>query len=154
MTTENVVHDSLTELNQFFHRRFLLLFSYTAFMGGERASTSRKRLTGQICCNCKVSLPAPPSGSEAYCVRCAPRHKVCMHFMRADGWYCQFLEQDLKTSARKPLLSSPEKILDLARRGGADMKLEDIQAIEYAIATGRGSLWLNLTEEQYRKLKR
>ena len=77
-----------------------------------------------------------------------------MHFMLANGWYCQFLEQDLKTTAGRPLtLSSPEKVLEMARRGGAAMKLEDIQAIEYGISTGRGSVWLNLTPEQYRRLK-
>jgi hypothetical protein len=75
--------------------------------------------------------------------------------MLANGWYCQFLEQDLKTPAGKSrVLSSPEKIIELARRGGSDMKLEDIQAIEYGITTGRGSIWLNLTPEQYRRLKR
>jgi hypothetical protein len=34
------------------------------------------------------------------------------------------------------------------------MKLEDKQAIEYGIENGRGSMWLNLTPEQYQKLKR
>jgi len=78
-----------------------------------------------------------------------------MHFMLSDSWHCQFLEQDLKTSAGKPLtLATPEKIIELARRGGAEMKLEDVQAIEYAIQMGRGNLWLNLTEDQYRKLKK
>jgi hypothetical protein len=78
-----------------------------------------------------------------------------MHFMLANGWHCQFLEQDLKTSAGSPLsLSSPDKILDMARRGGAQMKLEDVQAIEYGISMGRGSIWLNLTNEQYLKLRK
>ena len=30
---------------------------------------------------------------------------------------------------------------------------EDKQALEYAISTGRGGLYLDLTETQYRKLK-
>jgi hypothetical protein len=34
------------------------------------------------------------------------------------------------------------------------MKLEDVQAIEYGISMGRGSIWLNLTNEQYQKLKK
>jgi hypothetical protein len=124
-------------------------------MGGERGSTARMRLAGQICCNCKTFLSPPNTELETYCLRCSPKRKVYMHFMLANGWYCQFLEQDLKTPAGKPLtLSSPEKILEMARRGGAEMKLEDIQAIEYGISTGRGSLWLNLTQEQYKRLKR
>lgn len=113
------------------------------------------RLAGQICCNCKVFLPPPHSGRESYCGRCAPKRKVYFYFMQCNGWHCQFLEQDLKTSAASPLiLTSPEKIIELARRGGAEMKLEDVQAIEYGISIGRGSVWLNLTDEQYRKLKR
>ena len=24
-----------------------------------------------------------------------PRHRVYMHFMLREGWYCQFLEEDL-----------------------------------------------------------
>ena len=113
------------------------------------------RLAGQICCNCKSLLPPPHTGWETHCVRCAPKRKVYMHFMLTNGWYCQFLEQDLKTLAGKSLhLRSPEKILEMARRGGAEMKLEDIQAIEYGISMGRGSVWLNLTNEQYQKLKK
>jgi hypothetical protein len=63
--------------------------------------------------------------------------------------------RDLKTSVGKPLtLATPEKIIELARRGGAEMKLEDVQAIEYGIQMGRGSVWLNLTEDQHRRLKK
>jgi hypothetical protein len=34
------------------------------------------------------------------------------------------------------------------------MKLEEKQAIEYGIESGRGSIWLNLTQEQYDKLRK
>lgn len=75
--------------------------------------------------------------------------------MRADGWFCQFLEEDLKTSLpRKVRLDDSAKIIEMAERGGAAMRLEDRQALEYGISTGRGSVWLNLTPEQYQKLKR
>jgi hypothetical protein len=33
------------------------------------------------------------------------------------------------------------------------MNLEGRHAIEHGIETGRGGFWLQLTEEQYRKLK-
>jgi hypothetical protein len=76
-----------------------------------------------------------------------------MHFMQTNGWYCQFFEEDLKTPLPYKLsLDDPSKIMELARRGGAPMKLEDKQAIEYGIENGRGSVWLNLTQEQYQKL--
>jgi hypothetical protein len=78
-----------------------------------------------------------------------------MHFMRTNGWYCQFLEEDLKTPMPLKLeLDDAEKIKELAKRGGASMILEDRQAIDHGIETGRGSVWLNLPQEQYEKLKR
>ena len=101
----------------------------------------------------------PWSGRETLCDKCEeerkPKRKVYMHFMQKNGWYCQFLEEDLKTPLPCKLsLDDPAKIIELARRGGAPMKLEDKQAIEYGIENGRGSVWLNLTPEQYQKLKR
>lgn len=41
----------------------------------------------------------------------------------------------------------------MALRGGAGKVLADRQAIEHGITLGRGSAWLNLTTEQYGKLK-
>jgi hypothetical protein len=74
-------------------------------------------------------------------------------FLRA-GWYVSFLEPDLKTPlARTFNFADPEKIRDLARRGGALDTLESKQMMEQAIETGRGGLFLSLTEDQYRKLR-
>jgi len=76
-----------------------------------------------------------------------------MHFMLRDGWYCQFLEEDLKTPLpRKVTLDDPAKIYEMAERGGYKMTLENRQSIDRAIEMGRGSVWLDLTQEQYRKL--
>ncbi len=74
-------------------------------------------------------------------------------FVRA-GWSCQFLEQDLKTPLpRKLVFQSPDKVVELTMRGGADTALASRQGIEYGIRMGRGSVWLNLTGEQYRRLR-
>ena len=128
-------------------------------MGGERASTTRMRQSGRICCSCRVPLASPPANSrERFCDRCEaarrPRHKVYLHFMaNGAGWYCQFLEADLKTPLRRTLtFFDEEKIWELAKRGGAKMMLEDKHALEVALRMGRGSIWLFLTEEQYAKL--
>jgi hypothetical protein len=68
--------------------------------------------------------------------------------------YCQFLEKDLKTPLpRKITLKDPESGRALAVRGGCVMNLEKKQAFDYAINMGRGGVWLELTEEQYQKLK-
>ncbi len=127
---------------------------YIRLMGGERASTTRQRESGRICCTCKSSLPPGPA-RERYCDRCAPRRRVYMHFMLArGGWYCQFLEEDLKTPLpRKLTFQEPEKVIDMAKRGGAVFDLAGRQAIEHGIGIGRGGVWLSLMPEQYGKLR-
>lgn len=73
--------------------------------------------------------------------------------MWREGWYCQFLEEDLKTPLpRKVVLPDSAKLVELAQRGGYVLNLENHQALENAIAMGRGSLWLELTPDQYAKL--
>lgn len=77
-----------------------------------------------------------------------------MSFMLNNGWHCQFLESDLKTPLRRKLtFAAAAKIREMYDRFGEDKKLEDRQALDHAVENGRGSIWLNLTEEQYRKLK-
>ena len=60
-------------------------------MGGERASSVRRRREGKICCSCGSNLPPPHTFGERYCVRCleakAPPRRVYMHFMLVNGWY-------------------------------------------------------------------
>jgi hypothetical protein len=70
-------------------------------------------------------------------------------------WSCQFLEEDLKTPLpRKLTLEDPAKLFEMAERGGYRLNLEGRQAIAHGIETGRGGIWLELTEEQYSKLKK
>ncbi len=83
-----------------------------------------------------------------------PMRRIYMSFMQRQGWHCQFLEEDLKTALPKKLaFLSQDMILQLARRGGAVLNLETEQAIRHGIDIGRGGVWLNLSDEQYRKLK-
>ena len=78
-----------------------------------------------------------------------------MHFMLREGWFCQFIEEDLKTPLPKKMtLKDPGKLFEIAERGGYKLTLENRHAIENAIAMGRGSIWLDLTQEQYAKLKK
>ena len=55
--------------------------------------------------------------------------------------------------ARRFIFQNDVKILDLARRGGAEFNLAGRQAIEQEISMGRGAVWLSLTREQYAKLR-
>lgn len=83
-------------------------------------------------------------------------HQVYMYFMSRDGgWFCQFLEADLKTPLPKRLtFARADKIRELARRGEAWGNLESKQALEHAIEMGRGGIYLRLTPEQYSRLRR
>ena len=128
-------------------------------MGGERSSSVRMRLAGKVCALCRNPLPAPHVPGEQLCVRCAekkkPPHRVYMSFQTQSGWHCQFLEEDLKTPIPVQLnLVRQEKLFEIAERGGYRLNLEGRQAMLRAIDMGRGGIWLELTEEQYRRLKR
>ena len=66
-----------------------------------------------------------------------------------------FLEPDLKTPLPATFnFADPQKIRDLARRGGALGTLEARETLEQEIESGRGGLYLNLTHEQYAELTR
>jgi hypothetical protein len=78
-----------------------------------------------------------------------------MSFMHSKGWYCQLLEDDLKTSLpRKFTFATSDKVAELAQKGGGSTNLESKQALENGISMGRGGVLLNLTQEQYDKLRR
>ena len=78
-----------------------------------------------------------------------------MSFMLRDGWYCQFPERDLKTPLpRKLNLKDAGKIYELAQRGNYSMNTEGRHALDHAIEIGRGGIWLELTHEQYAKVKK
>jgi hypothetical protein len=82
-------------------------------------------------------------------------HRVYLSFMHRDGWYCQFLEEDLKTPLpRKLTFQTAEKVEELIRRGGGMNDLAAKQAVEHGIEMGRGGVYLKLTGEQYGRLKR
>jgi hypothetical protein len=99
----------------------------------------------------------PHTPGEQLCEKClrerGAKRRVYLHFMWRAGWYCQFLEEDLKTPIpRKLVLPDSAKLLELAHRGGCVLNLENRQALEHGIANGRGSVWLELTPDQYAKL--
>jgi hypothetical protein len=84
-----------------------------------------------------------------------PSHQVYMYFFKRGGWQVQFLEPDLKTPLpRKLTFADPEKIRELARRGGAWRDSESRQMLEHAIDVGRGGIYLRLTPDQYSRLRR
>jgi len=78
-----------------------------------------------------------------------------MSFQSQSGWHYQFLEEDLKTPIPVQLnLVRLERLFEIAERGGYRLNLEGRQAMQRAIDMGRGGVWLELTDEQYRRLRR
>jgi len=76
-----------------------------------------------------------------------------MFYMFREGWTCQFLEEDLKTSLPRRLrFKDAKKIRAIVEKVGSFANLQDRQALDYGLETGRGGVWLQLTDEQYRKL--
>ena len=77
-----------------------------------------------------------------------------MYYMYRTNWMCQFLEEDLKTPLpRRFYFQSPQKIRAIVEKVGNFADLQDRQALDYGLEMGRGGVWLQLTEEQYRRLK-
>ncbi len=131
---------------------FRFLFAYNVAVGGERASTVRRRLAGKICARCKRPLPPPHRPGERVCGKCDPKRRVLMTFQERYGWWVSFLEEDCKTSLpRKLRLASDQKIRDMYARFAEPDPDGDSQ-LERALSIGRGGIWLLLTDEQYRKL--
>jgi hypothetical protein len=120
-------------------------------MGGERASTTRRRLRGEICARCKASLPALKIRGERLCPRCQGSVTVYMHFMeRLSHWRISFLEKDLQTPLPRVLwFSGEEKIREMAARFSSQQTQEDKHALDHALSIGRGGFYLTLTPEQY-----
>lgn len=74
-----------------------------------------------------------------------------MSFMFNQGWYCQFLEEDLKTSLpRKFTFATSDKVVELAEKGGALKDSAAKQSLEHGIQMGRGGVFLKLTRSNMR----
>lgn len=131
------------------------MFAYSLSMGGERASTTRQRLAGKICALCHRLLDSTPrSTGERVCDQCTGNRRVYMTFFERHGWIVQFLESDLKTPVgRIRKFSHADRVTELIGRTPTAMNLEARNMLEHALSGGRGGMYLDVTGEQYRKLK-
>jgi hypothetical protein len=79
--------------------------------------------------------------------------RVYMRFeVIGQTWLCEFVD-DAVIPIRKLRVGTPDTIREIARRGGALKNLETRQMLEYGISSGRGGVTLDLTCEQYSKLR-
>ena len=74
-----------------------------------------------------------------------------MNFQQHNVWDLSFLESDCKTIIGQRFdVPTDQELFKLAERGGADL-----EELRQSIARwNKGSAWLNLTEQQYRRLLR
>ncbi len=80
--------------------------------------------------------------------------RVFLQFSFRQGWFCEFMEEDRKTRLpRTVILADEKKLFELVKRGGFTLNISGRQEIEEAIRKKRGALWLELTPEQYAKLR-
>lgn len=84
------------------------------------------------------------------------KRRVYMSFVRnRSGWHCRFHQDDLPKTpiSRQFVFRSAEKIYEAARRGDGLVGIESGEALDEAVAIGRGGIWLRLTEDQYSALR-
>jgi hypothetical protein len=80
--------------------------------------------------------------------------RVFLQFSFRQGWFCEFLEEDGKTRLpRKVILADDRKLFELLKRGGFTLNISGRREIEEAIRNKGGGVWLELTPEQYAKLR-
>jgi hypothetical protein len=124
-------------------------------MGGERGSTTRMRLKGEICCACKAWLPPPHTPGERYCVRCKPPLKaIYVAFEKKVSWHLVISDSQSQRQLCTLVFADDGKIVELVKRGGGLTNLESKQALERAIENGKGGVFLKLTPEQYDNLRK
>ena len=74
-------------------------------------------------------------------------HRLYLSFQSSNGWHCQFLEPDLKTSVPRQLhFKSSDKLIELVERAGGFPDLESRLAMNHGLEIGRGGVFLSLTE--------
>jgi hypothetical protein len=80
-------------------------------------------------------------------------HPVYLTFTRGRGWLCEFVEESNRATIRRVTVASPEKVREMATKGGALSDLASKQALEHGIESGRGGVTLKLTADQLASLK-
>lgn len=119
----------------------------------------------------RVSTRRSPGTASPSACNAATRAAICARWFRRrglggklgspsgifqfrNGWQCSFLGADLKTSLPRHLpFASSEKIIELVTRGGGFKDQEARLMLDQGIEKGRGGVFLELTEEQFAKLK-
>jgi hypothetical protein len=83
-------------------------------------------------------------------------HKVLMSFRYWNAWDVMFFDTDHMRTAlpRRARFNSDEALIEFAERAGGIKMSEDRQILDMMIQRKTGEVTLNLTDEQYTKLRR
>ena len=80
--------------------------------------------------------------------------RVFLRFSFRQGWFCEFLEEGQKTPLpRTVVLADERKLFELVKRGRFTLNVAGRQQLQEAIRKKHGGIWLELTPEQYAKLR-
>lgn len=72
----------------------------------------------------------------------------------SQAWVVQFLEPDLKTSAGRTFTyDTADKVTAIFEQSQSRKTTEFRQALDVGIELGRGGIYLELSDEQYQKLR-
>jgi len=110
-----------------------------------------------MCCQCKTLIPLGKwAGGRRYCERCGRSKFVWLRFKYIRTvWEVEFLDaQTWLTVGRKRQFESADTIRELVGRTPTRPDLATRQAFEFALQQGEGQIKLELTAEQFWKLKR
>jgi hypothetical protein len=127
-------------------------------MGGERASTTRMRREGKICCLCGVLLNPDPQHlhGEKLCPKCLqarrPKHKVRMYYNTIQSTLNVCFLEGQTLLGKHHTYPHTEKLFAILKAANASHA--DHHNASESLRQGRpGSVELHLSEEQYRKLR-
>jgi hypothetical protein len=121
------------------------------------ASPSRKTLSGAFPDGLSLAKILPFVTHTSSVSGPNIQHRVYMSFHHwGDRWRCRFFaEEDLKTPLPRSLsLTTAEEVVALVARGGGLLNPEIRQALDQAVATEQGGVFLNLTTDQYAQLQK
>jgi len=107
-----------------------------------------------MCCSCKSLIPLDDwPGGERYCAR---PQQVWLRFKYTHTfWDVEFLApKNWVTVGRKRRFDHADSIRDMVARTPTRLNLAAQQAFDFALQRGEGQIELELTGEQYAKLRK
>ena len=123
---------------------------------GVRAVYERMRADGRMCTHCLRMLDSSPfrRGPQT-CDECLNAKSVLMQFSYVDsGWVVDFTDpQTKKPIGRQLRLDKAETIRTLVNRSRTHLGAAPAVIVEKSLHDGRGELLLELTAEQFLRLR-